>query len=90
MRARDNFHVCRFCKKQAYIAMTALPKPERPLFEYALRHWSHLDCGMKHFGREVFLDKLNDFQLETILEYSDTALDKCSGLREQIEARIRR
>lgn len=38
---------------------------DEPLFKYSVRHYAHIDCGLKKWGAEFF-DMLPAFQLKNL------------------------
>lgn len=50
-----NPHTCRICKQS----------DDHPYVHYAVRHWAHPECGMRHFGVAEFLSKLHAWQINS-------------------------
>lgn len=50
----NNVHTCRFCKVYG-----------GPMGHYAVRHWSHPECGIKRFGASEFFSKLHAWQVNS-------------------------
>ena len=65
---------CRFCKDNA---------SKFKLIKYAVRHYAHADCGLRHKGAGFF-DLLKGWQLENVPYFAATK----TGFAEELEQRI--
>jgi hypothetical protein len=54
------YNQCRFCKKASFETSSV------GMVRYALRHWCCWDCGVKKWGFEDFMRKLNPWQLTQV------------------------